>query len=472
MTTAAADPAAAHALEYMPLTAIEPWADNPRPRARRHTESDAELVASVKAQGVLSSLVVRPNGVNDSRGGHYLIVAGERRYHAAKAAGLKIVPVTVRELTDAQALEIALTENIQRHDMHPLDEAAAFAKLRTLDTVYTVDGLAAKFGKPVAFIKRRLALLNLDVPIRAAFLADVITAGHAELLAKLTKPEQRIAFEHGCFLNLMPQQVGKHLKAESWDELRLDVASLSALRRWIEINVKLEVADPEVQERFPEIAQAVKAAAAPDAKPYVEVSRSYYLSDKQRKDLGGVIPEQDYQTLRKGETCDHAERAIVVHGGRPDVIAICRTKGCETHNPKMRHATASSYTSPKQRKAEKARADKAKLERDAWEGLKAAAFLAMVPTLKKLTLTPALVRAMLMNPEREVKAQFGLTLTADTAVACLIADWIDDRAYSRDALAREAKLIGWNFVAFEKAYLAKLKAAAAAKAKPAKKARA
>jgi ParB/RepB/Spo0J family partition protein len=458
------------ALEYMPLTAIKPWADNPRPRARRSALSDAELVASIKARGILSSLVVRPNGVNDSHGGHYLIVAGERRYRAAMEAGLKIVPVTIRALSDAEALEDALSENIVRHDMHPMDEAAAFAKLRTLDQVYTVEALASRFGKPVAFIKRRLALLNLDARITAAFLADVITAGHAEGLAKLPKAEQWIAFEHGCFLNLMRDQVAKHVKAENWDELRQDVTSLGAFRTWLETNVKLDLQDPEVQEQFPEIAKVVQAAAAPDAKPYVEVSLSYYLNDRQQKALGGVLPGSAYkELLAKKDVCEKAEQAIVVHGGRTATFKICRTKTCEKHYPPAPPRERTSGTHPsrdlaKERKAAKAKADKEQLAREAWEGLKAASFLAMVPTLKKLTLTPALVKAMLIYADRDLKESFGLTITTDTAVACLVADQVmHEQVDTRADMLKYSKLIGWNFPAFEKSYLATLKAASKAK---------
>lgn len=155
---------------------ITPNPDNPR---RRLSEVGLEeLAASIAEKGVLQPILVRPVA-----SGALQIVAGERRWRAAKVAGLETVPARVANLTDDEALEIAVIENLQREDVHPLDEAAGFEAL--LKHGHDVAGLAAKVAKSEAHVYQRLKLLSLSKKCQAAFLDDKIPASTALVLARI-----------------------------------------------------------------------------------------------------------------------------------------------------------------------------------------------------------------------------------------------------------------------------------------------
>ena len=127
------------------------------PRKTFDAGKTAELAASIKAQGVLQPLVVRANGQG------YEIVCGDRRWRAAKIAGLSTLPVIARTLTDAEAVEIMAIENGQREDMAPMEEAEGYARLRKT-AKYSVAQIAAKIGKSESYVFHRLQLLDLDKP--------------------------------------------------------------------------------------------------------------------------------------------------------------------------------------------------------------------------------------------------------------------------------------------------------------------
>jgi ParB/RepB/Spo0J family partition protein len=137
----------------------------------------SELTATVKRHGVVQPLVVR-----ETKQG-LEVVAGARRFRAAKKAGLKEVPVTVRELTDEQALEVQLVENLQREDLHPLEEAEAFHQLHLLGKSY--DEVADEVGRARTSVYERVKLLELSPPARKAFTTGRLTAATALLVARL-----------------------------------------------------------------------------------------------------------------------------------------------------------------------------------------------------------------------------------------------------------------------------------------------
>ena len=159
----------------LPLNSLSESAANPR---RTFDETSlTELAESIRVQGVLSPLLVRQKGHS------YEIVAGARRYRAAQLAGLDSVPVRIVELTDAQALETSIVENLQRRDVHPLDEANGFVALLHLD--YTPEQISAKVGKGTSYVVARTRLAQLAPAVSEAFAKDDIGVGHALLLAKL-----------------------------------------------------------------------------------------------------------------------------------------------------------------------------------------------------------------------------------------------------------------------------------------------
>ena len=141
-----------------------------------------ELAGSIKEHGILQPILVRPVSGNGKP--LYEIVAGERRYRASKMLGLTEIPATVRELSDAEAQEVQNIENLQRKDLHPLEEAEGYQKL--LDSHgASPDDLAVKVGKSKAYIYQRLKLLALSGEARKCFLAGQITPAVALVLARI-----------------------------------------------------------------------------------------------------------------------------------------------------------------------------------------------------------------------------------------------------------------------------------------------
>ena len=191
MNTATAAPASAAAregtkaqgAEQIPLGAIALSKSNPRVICDKAALD--ELTESVKAKGVLQPIIVRP--VN---GSGYEIVAGERRYRAAATAKLASIPAIVRELSDADVEEIQLIENLQRADLHPLDEAVAFDKLRR-DGKVSIEHIGAQVHKSRAYVAQRLKLCALTETGRNAFKAGKLNIGVAFLLARISDTERK-----------------------------------------------------------------------------------------------------------------------------------------------------------------------------------------------------------------------------------------------------------------------------------------
>lgn len=162
----------------LPLTALIPSAVQPR----RQFDDDAlkALSASIKSQGVLQPLLVRPGKMQ----GQYEIIGGERRWRAAKMAGLTQVPVIIRELDDGKALEVALVENVQRADLNPLEEATGYERL-VAEFNYTHEDMARVTGKSRSHITNLLRLLALPEKIKECVNNGLLTMGHARALLSL-----------------------------------------------------------------------------------------------------------------------------------------------------------------------------------------------------------------------------------------------------------------------------------------------
>jgi ParB family chromosome partitioning protein len=208
----------------LPLDSLTESPNNPR----RSFDTSAlnELAESIKTQGILAPLVVRP--VDH----HFEIVAGARRYRAAQLAGLETAPVRIVEMTDAQALETSIVENLQRRDVHPLDEAQGFAALMRLEEPkYSIEQIGAKCGKNPSYVAARLRLTELAPAVVEAFAKDEIGVGHALLLAKLQPDQQQEALA-GCW----QESYGNGNKSK---RILLPVRNL---REWIEHNILLELA--------------------------------------------------------------------------------------------------------------------------------------------------------------------------------------------------------------------------------------
>ena len=168
-------------IETLPLREIEP--DPGQPRKTFDDETLAELSASIAEHGLLQPIAVRPKP-----SGGYLIVAGERRWRASRMAGLTEVPVIVKDVTDEQAMELALVENLQREDLDPVEEAAGIRELMTRCD-WTQEQAARKLGKSRSALANSLRLLSLPETVLELLKSGFITIGHAKVVLGLPTPE-------------------------------------------------------------------------------------------------------------------------------------------------------------------------------------------------------------------------------------------------------------------------------------------
>lgn len=171
---------------------IDPNASQPR----RDFDKEAleQLADSIREAGVLSPILVVENGMR------YRIVAGERRYRAARLAGLETVPCIVRSMTNEQQMEAALIENLQRQDLNPIEEAAAIRSLMQ-ECGYTQEEAARKLGKSRPAIANALRLLNLPKAVTDLVVTGDLSAGHARVLAGLDSEARQLELAHQCVLH-------------------------------------------------------------------------------------------------------------------------------------------------------------------------------------------------------------------------------------------------------------------------------
>lgn len=168
-----------------PVDRIRP--DEDQPRRMIDKESLAQMVNSIREQGIIQPLIVRR-----LPGGDYELIAGERRWRGALMAGLKEVPVVIKDVTEVQAFEMALVENIQREDLNPIEEAEAFQRLiREHD--YTQAEVATRVGRDRSTISNSLRLLSLPGDVKGMVLDGEITEGHARAILQTGNDRSMIA---------------------------------------------------------------------------------------------------------------------------------------------------------------------------------------------------------------------------------------------------------------------------------------
>ncbi len=375
-----------HATEYrnLPLNVLSESTANPR----RVFEDAAlkELAASIRVQGVLSPLLVRP--VTEQS---FEIVAGARRYRAAQIAEAATVPVRIVHLTDAEAMEAALIENLQRRDVHPLEEAQGFHALLNLEEPkYSIEQIAAKVGKQPSYVATRARLTELAPSVVEAFYAEEIGVGHALLLAKLQPAQQEQALAN-CFREDWGGGNGKTKRI---------LLPVRHLQQWIEHNVllllklapfnqrdallvpnggscvdcpkrtghnKLLFADvsgssdactdpncyaakleAHVQKQVaakPELVQISTAYSKPQEGSKV-VSRSQYVEVRQEK------PDSpDKAKWPEFKTCRYTTEAIVADGlDKGSVRKVCTQPDCPVHHPKKQTTKADASFKAEQEK--------------------------------------------------------------------------------------------------------------------------
>jgi ParB family chromosome partitioning protein len=199
-------PADAGAPSSLPVTQLQ--AGKYQPRTRMDEGALNELAASIKSQGIMQPVLVRPVG---QQGGamRYEIIAGERRFRAAQLAGLDQIPVLVREVDDQAAAAMALIENIQREDLNPLEEAQGIHRLID-DFHFTHEQAAHAVGRSRSAVSNLLRLMNLAEPVQTMLMAGDIDMGHARAL---------LAVDAATQINLANQVIAKRLSVRETEKL-------------------------------------------------------------------------------------------------------------------------------------------------------------------------------------------------------------------------------------------------------------
>ena len=172
---------------------IEP--DKDQPRKNFDKEKIEALADSIKEHGLIQPIIVTRSGTG------YRIIAGERRWRAARKAGLKTIPAIEREATPREIMELALIENLQREDLNPIEEAEAYEKLMTEYNI-TQEKLSSIVSKSRPAIANSLRLLNCDKPIRQMLISGQLTAGHARAILSLENKQDRL----DCAKQVVEQQ--------------------------------------------------------------------------------------------------------------------------------------------------------------------------------------------------------------------------------------------------------------------------
>ena len=175
---------------YVKITKVEPNREQPR----KNFDEDAlqELADSIKQYGIVEPLIVQ------DRNTYYEIIAGERRWRAAKLAGLKEVPVIVRNYTEQEIVEISLIENIQREDLNPIEEAQAYRRLLT-EFNLKQDEVAERVSKSRTAVTNSMRLLKLCDEVQQMIIDDMITTGHARALISIEDAEQQYTIAQKVF---------------------------------------------------------------------------------------------------------------------------------------------------------------------------------------------------------------------------------------------------------------------------------
>jgi len=330
----------------------------------------AELADNIRQHGVLQPILLRP--LPQGEAGTYELVAGTRRYRASKLAKRESIPATVRELTDAQALELQVIENVQRVDVHPLDEAQGYAALIELQSdTYTVECIASRVGRSPAYVSGRLRLIQLIPEAKQAFYEGKVTVAHAFEIARLQPNDQRRALQE-CF----PQ----HRNAAAiLKDKKAEATTVRELRAWIEREIHLDLTnapfDPQDETLLPKAGACARCPKRTGSNPllFPEVRQKSICTDREcyrakvealvqiqvtpleengEKPLRvsqaptwqvnghakDVLCEGHYRKAKAKGECPNTKAAVLIDGkGAGSIFYLCQTEKCEVHNRVTRY---------------------------------------------------------------------------------------------------------------------------------------
>jgi len=373
-------------VQEISLDQIKPPKTNPR--RRMDLAALAELAANIRVRGVLQPIVVRP-----FNGAGYEVVCGERRWRASKEAGKETIPARIMNLSDTEALELAVIENVQREGVHELDEALGYkALIQQNPDFYTVETIAAKVGRSPKYVYGRLKLAELTPNLQKAFYESKLTSGHAMEIARLQPKDQEQALSE-CF-------PGHRTAAAILKDKDPRPISVRELRNWIQREIHLSLAHAPFDVNDPDLLPAAgpcttcpkrsgsnpllfaDAIKRPDIcadrecfrkkkdtlvelrlkevqqsgeKP-VKVSDSHLFFGQ--RPLAGVIYRPNYHDAQPGD-CPDTAAAVVVEGNRAGTkLHVCTNLKCNTH------ATHSVGLSPDEKAERKKQAAELRIQQE------------------------------------------------------------------------------------------------------------
>jgi ParB family chromosome partitioning protein len=392
--------------KFIPIDQIKESKFNPR--THYNEKKMAELIESIKEKGVLTPLIARPID------GTFEIAAGSRRLRAAKEVGLKELPVIVRPMDDKELLEIITIENLQREDLHCLEEAEGYLRLQGLG--YDIPGIAKKIGKSESYVYQRIKLLELLPEAKKALWDEKITAGHAILIARLQPKDQKKALKEcleGEFGDgpMSVRELGHYIE----EQIHLDLNSASFSKKDPDLLPGEAVACLVCTKRtgyfpqlFPDIAKKntctdrdcfnkkVQAfigkwlkekSQDSDIKPLrLSGNSNYRMTNLPQKETE-PIPANLYSVItdRKKESCEHAREGIITEGyHQGQVLMVCIEPNCKIHRGRSSSGGGGSGTSQDElryREERKKEAEKEKLNLKIHEKIFAAIIAAVPKTL-------------------------------------------------------------------------------------------
>jgi ParB family chromosome partitioning protein len=355
-------------IQEVALDRIRESASNPR---RTFGESQLrELAENIQVHGVLQPIVLRP--APDGTEGMYELVAGARRFRASKLAGKNTIPATVRNLSDAEASEVRLVENLQRENIHELDEGIGYRSLMELrPDFYTVETIATQVAKSPAYVRGRISLTELIPAAQTAFYDGKLTVAHALEIARLQSHDQERALME-CFPG--HRNTGSILK--DW---KAEALTVRQLREWIEREIHLDLKhapfDTEDANLFPaagacstcpkrtgnnpllfpeiknrslctdpschkaKIQKFVELRVAPfarDGQKPVQISES--PSWQVYTKAPNTLYEGQYRRAEREGECPHTQVAVVIDSRKAGtVMHVCSDEKCKTHRQFSRY---------------------------------------------------------------------------------------------------------------------------------------
>lgn len=407
-------------IRIIPLSELHESPHNTRQHFDEHKL--AELAASMATSGQLTPILARPSALPKKAG--FEIAAGHRRRRAAERAGLPSLMVIVKDLDDRTFLEILTIENLQREDVHPLEEAQGYRNLLTIDG-YDPKQIAERVGKSESYVYDRLKLLQLVPDAQELFLANRLTLGHAIILARVGADHQKKLIDntdgggglwrrdvgHATLGLLSPDQ-------EDGKFGGLLPVSVRELQQWIDTHVRFDTADESIPQLFPGTA-ATLAEAEVKREKVIPITRDYHVHPDAKDEDGSRTYGPTSWKRADGQTesdrggreqlttaCDHSVVGLVVSGeGRGDTFRVCiDKKRCTIHwgdeikarNQRERaRESAGPSSAPKARKTEEGswqreeriRKENAARAKARWEKGGDVVLRAIVPNVKKLSLT-------------------------------------------------------------------------------------